>query len=514
LTSICELFAESAARHGEAVALEVGSVRLSYRDLQDTVLRMAGYLRSAVPGGSGRVGLQADKTPAAYICYLALLRLGRTVVPVAPGAPLARTEAVARESALDAVLSAAGQPGARPCVPMISLDSAMAEARHGRRLSGQPYPDEDTDAYILFTSGSTGVPKGIPITHGNVLSYLSHVIPASELDQQSRVSQTFSLTFDPSIFDLFATWGAGAAMIVPVGNDLVRPGQYVNRAHISHWFSVPSVITLAARSRSLAPGSMPTLRWSGFIGEPLTLGQAQAWHLAAPGSVIENVYGPTELTVACTSYRLPPQEADWPVTANETVPIGMPYPQMEHLVVGTDGVPSSRGELCLRGAQRFFGYVREQDNAGRFYQSTGGIAWAPDVRPPVDRSLWYRTGDIVEASDGTLLHIGRLDRQLKVRGYRIEPEEIETVLRLHVGVEEAVVALAGGPASADLVAFVTGAADGVDELRQHLRERLPQHLIPARIVRVDGLPVNARGKIDHRQAAAMAAQYHPAAGQR
>lgn len=124
------------------------------------------------------------------------------------------------------------------------------------------------------------------------------------MEPGSRVSQTFDLTFDLSVFDMFTAWGGGATLVVPSREDLLAPVRFVAEKRLTHWFSVPSMVSYAQRLRSLRPGSMPTLRWSLFCGEPLTTHQATAWQRAAPGGVVENLYGPTELTISCAEYRL------------------------------------------------------------------------------------------------------------------------------------------------------------------------------------------------------------------
>jgi amino acid adenylation domain-containing protein len=494
--TLFEWFAASAARHGDRVALEAGGARLTYRELDALSARLASALARACGGVPGRVGLYAARGPIGFAGYLAIQRLGATAVPLNPAVPDARNRLVAGTARLDVVLADAAlrpPPGlSAPVLPVRADDLSPAEPVEGRA-------DPDDVAYVLFTSGSTGTPKGVPVRHRAVDAYLEHVIPRYELGPGCRVSQTFDLTFDLSVFDMFATWGSGATLVVPGRYDLLKPVAFVTRERLTHWFSVPSVVSLAVRMRRLAPGSMPSLRWSLFCGEPLTLRQAAAWRAAAPGSVLENLYGPTEVTISCTQYRLPADPRDWPATANGTVPIGLPYPRVEHLVLGEDGREAAEGELCLRGVQRFPGYADPADNAGRFVAFDG--ARARDCPAPGE-DAWYRTGDRVAWRDGLLVHLGRLDQQVKISGHRVELGEIEAALRALPGVHEAVVlALPDGEGDLELAAACTGTGLEPVALVKGVAGVLPGYMVPRSVTVLEELPLNANGKVDRRAVA-------------
>lgn len=492
-----EWFTRSAARHGNAVALEVGGQTLTYRQLERTAEAVAGELLSRCGDDPRRVGLYASRSVAAYAGYLAALRLGATVVPLNPSFPAVRNDRIVRSAALDTVIAEESDPGV-PAPAVVVDPSRPAKAAQKRSLPCRPRrPGPEEAAYILFTSGSTGAPKGVPVSHRNVDAYLRHVIPRYRLGPGARVTQTFDLTFDLSVFDLFATWGSGATLVVPSRGELLSPARFVATRGITHWFSVPSVISVAQRLGRLAGNSMPRLRWSLFCGEQLTVEQAGAWQRAAPGSTVENLYGPTELTLSCAQFRLPADRAAWPLPANGTVPVGELYPGLEALIVGEDGRPASTGELCVLGPQRFAGYLDPRDNRGRFltYDGTRARVWDHDMAPPDD--AWYRTGDRVRDEDGCLVHLGRLDHQVKVQGYRVELGEIEALLRGHEKVTEAIVIAArsgGGPVV--LHAVCTGTGGGEEELVALLRSRLPQYMVPRSIVFWPEFPLNSNGKVD------------------
>ncbi|MGW1196726.1 AMP-binding protein [Streptomyces sp. NPDC002536] len=496
VTSLYHWFARSASSGSRRTALETPDGTLSYAELEAAAEATASLVVQRLGRIPTRVGLLANRSTAACTGYLAILRLSAVVVPLHPEAPPARNAAIVRQAGLDLVLHDPGAAAPELGVPALA---PVRDVPVGAEPLG-PYrrPAPDDLAYILFTSGSTGTPKGVPIRHGNVRPFLAHVIDRYGIGPGSRVAQTFDLTFDPSVFGLFATWGGGGTAVVPGRDDLMAPVRFVNRSAVTHWISVPSVAALARRLRQLAPGAMPGLRWSLFCGEPLPLRLARAWAAAAPSGQVENLYGPTEATVTCLEYRLPPGTDDivGPLATNGTVPLGLPYPHLEHLVLDEQGLPADEGELCLRGPQRFGGYLEPADDAGRFVSFDGVRATALGAAQSPAPEHWYRTGDRVVSWDGVLVHLGRLDQQVKVRGYRVELGELEAALLRCPGVLEAVAVLGpDGPGGPGLRLFHVG-GDGHETLTARLRETLPPYMLPDELVRLDELPLNGNGKVD------------------
>ncbi|MEV6409931.1 AMP-binding protein [Kribbella sp. NPDC051718] len=482
-------FSHSVQKFPDEPALIIDGRRFSYAELGDFSRRIKHRLL-AEQVARPRVGLLVSRTVADYASYLAVLRIGGVVVPLDPSHPPERLAQIAKTAGLDCVVAGEGAEsrGLDSVVP-----SVLQVSEAGRIAIDDDLPDwtgsPDDLAYLLFTSGSTGRPKGVPIRHGNLDEFLRFNIARYGMGPGSRRSQMFHLTFDLSVFDMFVTWGAGGTLVVPSVDDLHDPVTFVNEHRLTHWFSVPSMVSMALNSEQLPARSMPSLRWSLFCGERFTLSQAQAWADAAPNSVLENLYGPTEVTIAMTAYRLPEDPAAWPTTQNGTVPIGEAYPHVEVRISADDA------ELQARGPQRFSGYLDAADNEARFADA--------ELRQPVpDSSSWYRTGDKVALADGMLVHLGRLDHQVKIRGYRIELDEVESALRVHAGVDDAVVHAVMKPnGEFELAAACTGIVPPAGELRARLRRHIPWYMVPTRIVVLAGLPLNDRGKADRRACA-------------
>ncbi|WP_415840173.1 AMP-binding protein, partial [Nocardiopsis gilva] len=347
----------------------------------------------------------------------------------------------------------------------------------------RPVTADDT-AYMLFTSGSTGVPKGVPISHGNTHHYFGLLDERYDFTPDDVFSQTFDLNFDCGMFDLFCAWGAGASVTYMPPQAYRDIPAFMAEQGMTVWFSTPSSIALLRRMGALTPGSMPSLRWSFFAGEALRMDDVADWHAAAPNSTVENLYGPTELTVTITGHRWSPEETP-KLGINGLMPIGRVHEGHDHLLLDADGVPTDadEGELCITGPQMTAGYLDPADNKGRFVEHDG-------------RS-WYRTGDrIRRAENGELVYVGRLDAQVQVQGWRVELAEIEYALRGVDDVEDAVTVTREGEGGTELVVFYTGAPTSPAALARELRRVLPPGMLPKEYRHVAEFPLNPNRKID------------------
>jgi amino acid adenylation domain-containing protein len=349
----------------------------------------------------------------------------------------------------------------------------------------------DAIAYLLFTSGSTGAPKGVMVSHRNIVHFVSTMVARYGITPDDRFSQMFDHTFDLSVFDMFVAWHTGACVCCPSERVLMNPDTFIRDSRLTIWFSVPSVGVLMKRFGVLKEGCYQSLRWSLFCGEPLPTDVARTWARSAPASVLENLYGPTELTVACLTYRWDPARSPSECRLG-IVPIGRPLDGMEAIVVDErlhEVPPGTAGELVMTGPQLTPGYWSNPEATERAY-----------LVPPGKDTAFYRTGDRVfrPVGDGPLTYVGRVDHQIKVSGYRVELGEVEATLRQEPGVETAVAL--GWPitatGAAGIVAFVTGSNVDPAAIRSNVRGKLQRYAVPHTIRLLSALPHTANGKVD------------------
>jgi D-alanine--poly(phosphoribitol) ligase subunit 1 len=303
------------------------------------------------------------------------------------------------------------------------------------------------------------------------------------------VAETTDLSFDLSVNNMFTCWNAGASLHVLSAIDLMAPNKFIVAHSISVWLSVPSIIALMKRVKALRPGTLPSLRYSFFCGEPFPVSSALAWQEAACNSVVDNLYGPTEATVWCVGQRL----TDPPLATpkREVLAIGAPIAGMEASVVDANMnfLPAGeQGELALAGPQLATGYFRAPELTAKRFPTIGG-------------KRWYLTGDLAFQDEAGLFHhLGRIDNQIKVLGNRVELEDIEFHLRAVCQTElVAVVPWPVSNGSADgVVGFIVGRHMEASEIKAGLQSRLPAYMVPTAIHTLDALPFNANGKLDRK----------------
>jgi amino acid adenylation domain-containing protein len=353
---------------------------------------------------------------------------------------------------------------------------------------------EDTSAYLMFTSGSTGEPKGIVVSHKNLSSYANYTISKYKIDSSDRVSQPVDISFDLSVHNIFTTLLAGASLYVLTRNDLIAPREFINRHRLTHWISVPSVAIAMSSMGFLAKNSLPSLKYTLFCGEGLPCNIAIEWQAAANNSVIENLYGPTEATVAFMSYSwnqvTSPSEC-----FNGLVPIGLPFDGMEARIVPNDQDADSMsiGELYVSGDQVVMGYFKNETLTNERFVILDGDS----------SKLWYRTGDLVKRSgNGDYLFVGRNDDQLKIRGYRVELLEIDHVLREACGHQMAVCLPKVTGENFEVIEGVVGFVESSsikqtkEDLINFCITKLPNYMVPLDIIFLEKMPLNVNGKID------------------
>ena len=479
---------------------------LSYDQLWSRALKVASVL-IAESRNEPLIGFLADRDQTAYLAILSILAAGKGYVPLNPALPDARLRRILSQARLKTILIGRGQSTRAMSIlsdgvrALISLDGADAvdgceanviQARDiASAVSRSARPSSDSmPAYLLFTSGSTGEPKGVAVTNANLCAYLDFVCPTYGYGPDDRHSQTFELTFDLSVHDMMCAWTTGGALTPIVGVDQLSPARIVKREQLTCWFSVPALGLIMQRTGALRSNPLQSLRVSLFCGEALPASLAEEWQQAAPNSIVENLYGPTEATIAFTRYRwggnLSPLHCRYGL-----VPIGKQFEGLRAAIVNADRLSlhgEARGELWLAGPQVTPGYIEfPEETAEKF----GEHPSMPGVR-------WYKTGDIVErGADDTLHFVGREDDQIKFRGYRINLLEIESALREAANTSLAIAV--AHPRNGHEVLGIVGVIQGDPQRREAiavtLAALLPPYMMP-RLVFVQELPRNLVGKID------------------
>jgi D-alanine--poly(phosphoribitol) ligase subunit 1 len=483
-------FYEHARLRPDSIALYVSGKSYSYGELAVLVGSAA-----AVLGNSRTVAVLASRSLGAYVGILAAGWAGAAYIPLNPKLPEQRLSTILEIVRPDAlVVDEAGlarlTPSLRAIAPPLILD--LSDKQKARTEAGISTPvsrgGEDL-AYIIFTSGTTGVPKGVMISLGSLAQFLEAMRPRVCPVASDRVSQTSELSFDVSVFEMFLSWSSGASVHVVPGSQLMAPFRFIVDQKLTIWSSVPSIAAFMHGRKMLRPGVFPSLRYSVFAGEALPYPLAESWRVATPSGVVENLYGPTEATIYCLGATV---SSDFPPTPGRNlVPSGSPLPGVEAAILGESlkFVPRGQeGQLAIAGGQLAKGYYNEPElTCQRF--------------PSIDGKRWYLTGDLARQDErGVFHHLGRMDHQVKILGQRVELDEIEAHLRSISGSEN--VAAVAWPVRdgvvSGVVAFTGGVSTSPEKLLESLRLQVPSYMVPRQIVQMDALPLSPNGKIDRR----------------
>jgi amino acid adenylation domain-containing protein len=480
--TIHALIAEQAARAPDAVAVDGGDERLTYGELVEKSERLARRLRAAGVRPGVLVGVRAERSPDTIAALLGVLTAGGAYLPVDSAYPPDRQAYMLADSGATLLLDATGSPAPAGFTGRV-LRLADELAAPGDGPDGPPADQRDL-AYVIYTSGSTGRPKGVMVPHHALAAYAASVRRAYGMTAADRYLQFAPLSFDSSVEEVFAPLACGAATVLRDAAMLESTDGFWRACErqrltiaclpTAYWHEVA-----AARAPAHLP---PALRIMIVGGERALPERVASWRRITGDRIrLLNSYGPTETTVAATLHEV----------AADDAPIGTPLPGARVRVLDEalgpvpPGIP---GELYVGGIGVARGYLgRPGATAERFLPDPFG--------GPGERI--YATGDVARwRPDGTLEYLGRLDDQVKVRGFRVELGEIEAFLRRQPGVRDAVAAVREDtPGDRRIIAYVVPTVD-VDALRDALRRELPAHMIPAAFVGLDALPLSPSGKVD------------------
>lgn len=491
MKSVDELVALQAAANPEAMALSYASHTISYQELNERADAMALVLRGLGVGPEVVVGICAQRSPAMVIGALAILKSGGAYLPLDPMNPAGRLALMVKDAQISVLVTGPGgeqrlSGGAWPTIRLDDGGRIIDAPVLTRPIDARAQTIPKTLAYVIYTSGSTGDPNGVEVTHGNLLNLVHWHQEAFQVTRASRTSQNASVGFDAAVWEIWPCLAAGGSVHIPA-EQVIRDPELLRNWLVTEGITISFVPTPMAEV-------LLSLKWPVHTALRTMLTGADTLRRYPPMGLpfeLVNNYGPTECTVVATSGRILSEEAK-----NVLPSIGRPITNTQVYILDEAGKPlpvGTEGELYIGGAGVVRGYRNRPDlTAKRFVADTFGAQ--PGGR-------LFKTGDIARLlPDGELAFVRRMDDQIKVRGFRIEPNEIAAVLNQYPRVRQGVVvARETVEAGKHLVGYVVPTPDGapsLSELRDFLRARLPDYMVPDIFVTLESLPLSTNGKIN------------------
>ena len=484
-----EILERQAAQTPDALAVKDGENELTYGELIEQARKMARYLRDLGAGPEARVAVCMKRSTRLVATLLGILEAGAAYVPLDPAYPHDRLRYMLDDAQAQVLITEESFIGK---IPLFTGQTLLLEQQWTeiQAQSAEPLPtavEPDNLAYVIYTSGSTGRPKGTAICHSSVSAFLHWAHQVFSSDELKTVLAATSICFDLSIFEIFAPLGCGGSVLI--AKDALDFASMKDANRVTLINTVPSAMRELLRMNAVPE----TVRTVNLAGEALPANLVQEIHAKTHSSRLFNLYGPSEDTTYSTFACLPRSETI------SVVPIGRPISNTQGYVLDKlmHPVPVGvAGELYLGGAGLARGYLNRPDLTAEKF--------VPDPFAGKTGSRLYRTGDLVKyLPDGNLVFLGRMDHQVKIRGFRIELGEIETALARHPAIQTAV-ALAYEQASGDqslagYVALRPGKTVSDQELRDSLRQTLPEYMVPSQLFVLEELPLTLNGKVDRKR---------------
>lgn len=508
---------QQASIRPDATAVVMRSERLTYQDLEVKSDKLAGLLSRAGCRSGDRVALLLPKVPQTLICMLAVMKCGGIYVPLDINNPAERVSKMIMRSAPKIIMAnyqseqllrnimthltgnfvpvLGWMEDTHPDISGITTGFIRPDIQTIEFGDYKGNSDPHSVAHILFTSGSTGMPKGVMVTHANVVSFVDWATSYFNISAEDRVSGHAPLHFDLSTFDIYGAFASGAELyMVPPDIGIIpnKIAEFMKESKLTQWFSVPSLLSYMARFDAVHFDSMPYMKRLLWCGEVFPTSALRYWMKRLPHVEFTNLYGPTETTIASSYYTMPaiPKDDD------EEVPIGQPCAGEELLILDDNLKPVPKGEignLYIKGVGLTAGYWQDQEKTDEVFLKLS------------DGTLIYKTGDLARTgSDGMVYYHGREDYQVKTRGYRVELGEIENGLLRIPGIKECAVVpfqahgMDAKAIGAILVMDEESRNPDLIQMRKDLSEFVPNYAIPAKWLELDEMPRNGNGKIDRK----------------
>jgi amino acid adenylation domain-containing protein len=522
VTSLSRVLFEKTKDYASLDALSVSGRTITYQELKDNALYVASALIQ-LGANNEAIGIVGQRKASSYFGVVGILFAGCYYTPINPKYSEKRILSILRDAKirflvgdkadlemLEKVISPEGFSSIQAIVlpeGQSPTEKKWLDEKSIKSLTPLDKPksmDLDDLAYLLYTSGSTGMPKGVQVANSNVLAFLRNMSSIYKLDPGFRASQTFDFSFDPSVSDMFFTWTNGGVLCVLPEEELLLPTEFIQRENITFWNSVPSIAGFMIKMGHLVPGCFPTLTNSMFCGEQFAKYIADAWQKAAPNSTVENLYGPTEATIYISRYlySLKDKEKQF---KNSIIPIGRSFEGHSFALIDESGnrLEDSRiGEIVYKGPQVTKGYLNDSVKTDSVFVT---FSWDSEG------GRWYKSGDLGFFNEFNDLEcIGRKDSQIKLGGRRIEIGEIEAVLSGFPLIQDIVVV----PLKDDnqivvgCVAFTMNKVDNLEleTIRKQSEKLLERIFFPKKIITIEAFPLAQSGKIDRKALALLAAE--------
>lgn len=480
--SIASHFPNCVSKFSARKALFINDTYFTYNELWEIVLSV--YNKIPVHKTFQSIGVYCNDDAITYASSIAIGLYGAAYVPLNNKFPVARNKNIVRQCELELILSSVANEnleemkGAAEIVITADNKKNNKVVRPDFQKVNQPY------SCILFTSGTTGEPKGVPLTHSNINYFFDFQLRNYDFNKEDKFLQVYELTFDVSIFSfLMPLLVGGCCYPVPdKGVKFTTIIQMLKQHRITVVSMVPTILSYI--KNYIAEIHLPDLRYSIFSGDALYHHLAVQWAKAMPNGIIENFYGPTETTIVCLHYPFDELKSA-KESVNGIVPLGKPFDGVETMIVDEENNIAEKGELCFTGTQIISHYLHNI-NGQKFIEK--------------DNKRWYKTGDVVlRNSNGNLCFLGRSDSQVKINGFRIELSEIEFAIDSLVNKKTIVLNRRDGNNINSLLAFIETKELNESKLKEQLSALLPNYMIPQEIIPVEKFPLNINEKVDRNE---------------